>query len=95
MARAVGEEAAAEAKKAEGASETRLRMPRPPALMGRVACNHPMSLIWMLQMDSRSDLGMSSKSWSRGDSAQGAVLRIYKTLGREKALHKRQRASWA
>ena len=61
MARAVGEEAVAEAKKAEGTSETRLHADTQITSfdIGRVACNHPTSLIWRLQMDSRSDLWMS------------------------------------
>ena len=58
---------AAEAKKAEEASETTLRRPRPPSLIGSEACSH-----WMLFSEqltiSRFDLislsSVSSAGWS-------------------------------
>ena len=46
-------EAAAEAKKAEGASCTALRRPKPPDLTGRDACNHAASLTDRLTLQMR------------------------------------------
>lgn len=45
----------AEARKADSASMTVLWIPRPPALIGRVAWSQESALSWMLQMLSRRD----------------------------------------
>jgi len=41
---------AAEAKKAGSASERTCRIPRPPCLIGRLACNHCVSEMLVLEM---------------------------------------------
>ena len=92
-AKEIEEIPAAEARKAEGASMVALLIPNPPELMGREAYSQLWSLRRMLQIDSRRHLRTLSKLARRGERKLGDVRRMYNTLGKDKALRRRQRAS--
>ena len=72
------EVAVAEARKAEGASCTVLRIPSLPILTGSVAYVHAgsSSLKCMFVMPLRVDLKSSSYSCNTGERKQGTVLRL-------------------
>ena len=57
---------AAESKKAGSASKRTCRIPRPPCLIGRLACNHCLSDMFVLEMRLSADLKMSIKQLKRG-----------------------------
>ena len=68
-------QAAAEAKKAEGASCTALLIPSPPLLTGSIAWDQAGSSKWMLTILLTVDLKRLSYSWRLGERKQGEVLR--------------------
>ena len=84
---------AAEAKKAQGASITVLLIPKPPALIVWLACDH-----WMLSRSTFNiymspSLRTASNLLNSGLSLQGDVLRVYKNLGMLKQFRRRLRSS--
>jgi hypothetical protein len=84
---------AAEAIKAEGASEDTLRIPRPPSLTGRLAWTHCMSERLELVMAHSPCLRwLSNWSW-RTLPTQGEDLKVYRILGALNDARKRMRAS--
>ena len=88
--------AAAEAMKAESASDATLRMPRPPNLVGRPACDHCWSDRLTLQILETADLSSSSILRSRpsGFPSHVAVLSVNTSRGALKLFFKRTRASF-
>ena len=78
------EEAAAEAKKAEGAAIcTALRIPSPPNFTGKDACVHPGCPLvkGKLKQVLKMDLSSSSYNCKQGEIKHGEVLRQYRSLG--------------
>ena len=57
----IGEQPAAEARKAEGASMVALRIPSPPELTGKEACSQEVSDSVMLQIAARKEPWTESK----------------------------------
>ena len=80
---------AAEAKKAEGASITALLILKPPAITGRLACDH-----WM-SSKSTSSTRTASNLLNSEMSLQGDVLRVYNNLDLLKQFRRRLWTSWA
>ena len=68
---------AADAKKAEGASWVALRIPKPPALTGRVAC---IQVEWSSMLTFKILARIDRSSWSKeansGEMQHGAVLSV-------------------
>ena len=71
------ERGAAEAKKAEGASEHELLTPSPPMWTGNEACFHCTSDSWTLRIVSSPDLNTLSNSCRCRFPAHGEVRRMY------------------
>src|SRR5271163_4971260 len=88
-------ELAAEARKADGASETTLRIPRPPSLMGRLACIQLGSDNVLLVILHRADLRSESKMSRAGLFQQGADRKVCKIFGALSDERRMIRASWA
>ena len=86
--------AAAEAIKAEDASEHALLTPRPTIWTGSEACIHYRSDSWTLRIISSPVLNTLSNSCGRGFPAHGDVLRVYKNVGMAMEFLRRQRDSW-
>ena len=59
--------AAAEARKAEGASITTLRTPSPPSQIGRLACVQETPEISQFKIEERPARRVASKRTERGD----------------------------
>ena len=72
---------AAEAKLAEGASVTTLRIPRPPSLTGRLAWIHCKSEMVMFVMDERASLRRSLYVGRSGWSVQGDERKMNSIFG--------------
>ena len=85
------EQPAAETKKADGASKTALLIPIPPAVIGKETCFQLLLERVTLQMDSSRFLCSSSNSDNRDERKQGAVRRVYMSLGSEKAFLSRHK----
>ena len=71
---------AAEAKKAEGASKSTLRMPNPPYLTGKLAWIQWRSLKSQFAMLPKTRRSKASKRDSKGWEAHGEALRMYWSL---------------
>ena len=87
--------AAADARKADGASLHALLTPRPPIWTGNVAWVHCESLRFMFRIFDKPLCNMLSKVDINGLPAHGEVLKIYKSLGIAKAFLRRHKASCA
>ena len=96
MWRTRSEEAAADAKKAEGASCTALRTPSLPNFTGKVACSHAGSdsSKWMLVIPQTIDRNALSYTSKAGERKHGDVLRLYNSFGMAKECFRRRMASW-
>ena len=84
---------AAEARKAESASEVARRIPRPPSLIGRLACSHCMSErseFVMLLIPSRNMWSKTVRNWCPAYGTQRRVCVSRGTLNDERS---RMRAS--
>ena len=86
--------AAAEARNADGASNDMLRIPRPPAPIGRLACSHADSLMSQLVMRESSLRKSKSNSFRAGWSTQYEALITYNKRQLPNAACKIKRASW-
>ena len=62
--------------------------------MDNEACSQHESSNLTLQITSRSERATASKMDNESDWKQGALLRTYRSLGREKVCLRRHRASW-
>ena len=89
-----GSVAAAEAKKAEVASEHARLTPRPPIWSGSEACIHCRSDSWTLRIVSSPVLNTLSNSRRKGFPAHGDVLRVYTSFRMAMEFLRRQRESW-
>ena len=96
MWRTRSEKAAADAKKAEGASCTTLRTPSPPNFTGKVACSQAGSdsSKWMLVIPLTIDRNVLSYTSKAGERKHGDVLRLYNSFGMAKECFRRRMASW-
>ena len=90
----VGSVAAAEAKKAEGASKATLRIPKPPHLTGKFACIQCWSDSSQLEILPKIARCNSSNRTSAGWEAHGDALRMYWTLVDPKEFLRITRESW-
>ena len=75
---------AAEAKKADGASETTLRIPRPPSLIGRLAWIQLCADSALLVILHKADLRSESKVDRAGLFQHGADRSVCRTLSWER-----------
>ena len=87
--------AAADARKADGASLYALLTPRPPIWTGNVAWVHCESLRSTFRIFDKPLRSTLSKVDSNGLPAHGEVLKIYMSLGMAKAFLRRHKASCA
>ena len=90
----VGRVAAAEAKKAEGASKATLRIPKPPHLTGKFACIQCWSDSSQLEILPKIARCNSSNRTSAGWEAHGVALRMYWTLMDPKEFLRITMESW-
>ena len=90
------EEAAADAKTAEGASCTAHRTPSPPNFTGKVACSQAGSdsSKWMLVIPLTIDRNVLLYTSKAGERKHGDVLRLYNSFGMAKECFRRRMASW-
>ena len=72
---------AADAKKAEGASDDTRRIPRPPFLTGRLACSHWVSVRSVLDMSHAQDLSRESNRSSAGCPLHGDARSVWSSFG--------------